>query len=185
MALLETPAVSLGMAAPDFSLLGIDGTRHSVATARRAHGLVVAFICNHCPYVIGSIDRFAEAAKVLERHDIGVIAIMPNDTDAYPADSYDNMVRFATDHGLPFPYVIDKTQAAATAYGAVCTPDYFGFGPDLTLAYRGRLDAGKGRSAPAADAPSELVEAMLAVAAGDPAPTIQHASMGCSIKWRR
>ena len=141
------------------------------------------FICNHCPYVKAVIDRLVADCQTLKDRGIGSIAIMPNDVEAYPADNFANMVSFAQAHKLPFPYAIDESQDIARAYGAVCTPDFFGYDADLGLQYRGRLDAGKAGALPA-DAERELVNAMTMVAAHGRGPDHQLPSMGCSIKWR-
>jgi len=178
-----TPAGALGMLAPPFDLPGVDGRRHTVASARGPNGLVVMFICNHCPYVKAVIDKIVRDTNELAAHGVGSIAISSNDPADYPDDSFENMQRFAALHRLAVPYVFDETQAVAKAYGAVCTPDFFGFDRGLALAYRGRLDS-SGRS-PDPDAPRELFPGMVAIARGDPAPATQHASIGCSIKWRR
>ena len=140
------------------------------------------FICNHCPYVQAVLDRIVRDAKELAGHGIGSIAIMPNDTESYPEDSFENMKRVARENDFPFPYVIDETQEAARAYDAVCTPDFFGFDKDLGLQYRGRLDAS--RMAPVRDARRDLFEAMAEIARSGQGPKKQIASMGCSIKWR-
>ena len=140
------------------------------------------FICNHCPYVKAVIDKIVRDMTALRPHGIGAIAVMSNDVAAYPEDSFDNMKAFAARHGVTFPYVIDETQDVARAYGAVCTPDFFGFDRDLKLVYRGRLDA-SGRS-PDPAAARELFNAMRDVAETGRTSAAQHASVGCSIKWR-
>jgi hypothetical protein len=122
-------------------------------------------------------------ATELQGYGVGVAAIMPNDTAAYPDDSFENMIRFSAEHRLPFPYLIDRDQSAAKSYGAVCTPDFFGFDADLGLQYRGRLDSGTNRPPPAG-APRELFEAMKSVARTGKGPAEQIPSMGCSIKWK-
>jgi hypothetical protein len=139
-------------------------------------------MCNHCPYVRAVIRRLVEEANALKAIGIGTIAIMPNDTESYPEDSFPNMRAFATEHGLTFPYVIDRTQNIARDYGAQCTPDFFGFNAKDELQYRGRLDAG--RMGPTSGGRRELYEAMMQVAHAGTGPEQQTASMGCSIKWR-
>jgi len=178
----SSPPIALGWPAAQFDLPGIDGRRHSLASARGRNGLVVMFICNHCPYVKAAIGRIVRDADALGSLGIGSIAIMSNDVVAYPADSFDNMKAFAAAHDIRFPYVIDESQEVARAYDAVCTPDFFGFDADLTLAYRGRLDAG-GRSTDTT-AKRELYDAMAQVARTGRAPLEQHPSIGCAIKWR-
>ncbi|HKP65740.1 MAG TPA: thioredoxin family protein [Casimicrobiaceae bacterium] len=176
------PPIALGWPAAQFDLPGIDGSRHSLASARGRNGLVVMFICNHCPYVKAAIGRIVRDADALASVGIGSIAIMSNDVVAYPADSFDNMKAFAAAHDIRFPYVIDESQEVARAYDAICTPDFFGFDTDLTLAYRGRLDAA-GRSTDTS-AKRELYDAMAQVARTGRAPLEQHPSIGCAIKWR-
>jgi len=171
-----------GWKARDFALRGVDGRTWSLADARGPKGTLIAFICNHCPYVKAVIGRLVEDAKALRGIGIGTIAIMPNDTQAYPQDSFDNMQRFAAQHGFLFPYVIDETQDVARAYAAQCTPDFFGFNGADELQYRGRLDASRTTLVPGAR--RELFEAMRQVADTGRGPAEQVPSMGCSIKWR-
>lgn len=179
-----TPAGDPGWQAADFALPGIDGRTWRLADVRGPKGTLVMFICNHCPYVKAAIARIVRDAQALVVHGVGAIAIMPNDTAAYPDDSFAKMKLFAERHGIAFPYVIDESQDTARAYGAVCTPDFFGFDRDLRLRYRGRLDAGK-TEPPPAGARRELYEAMVAVAETGAGPAEQVASLGCSIKWRQ
>lgn len=178
----ETPVCDFGWKAVDFSLKGIDGKTHSLADLRGPRGTLVMFICNHCPYVKAVIGRIVAEAKALAPQGINCVAVMSNDTDRYPEDGFDAMTRFAQTHGFPFPYLIDETQEVARAYGAVCTPDFFGFNADLCLQYRGRLDASKTQLIP--DAPRELYHAMIRIADTGQGPADQIPSMGCSIKWR-
>jgi peroxiredoxin len=175
--------IQRGMLAPDFTLPGTDGQRWTRGAIVGPHGLLVAFICNHCPYVQAIIDRLVRDARALQDAGIGVVAISSNDVVAYPEDSFDRMREFAQKHGFTFPYLFDETQEIARAYGAVCTPDFFGFNLDLQLEYRGRLDA-SGRQSAAPDAKRELLEAMTLVAATGHGPTAQTPSIGCSIKWK-
>jgi peroxiredoxin len=184
MALRETPAPEIGATAPDFALKDPAGRTVTRDQAKRVNGLVVAFICNHCPYVKAIADQLAQDIAALEAGGVGVALVMPNDYRAYPEDAPSRMAQFASKHGLDAPYLVDETQEVARAYGAVCTPDFFGFDRDLKLVYRGRLDAtSPSRKAPPGS-PRELVEAMLAVTRGEAAPKDQRAAMGCSIKWR-
>ena len=168
--------------AKDFALTGIDDKPYSLADVRGANGTLVVFICNHCPYVKASIGRIVAEANALREVGVGTIAIMPNDTEAYPEDSFGNMKKFAAQHGLTFPYVIDSTQDVGRAYDAQCTPDFFGFNGQDELQYRGRLDASRMTSTPSAR--RDLFEAMKEVAATGRGPKEQLPSMGCSIKWR-
>lgn len=175
--------VALGAKAPDFRLPATDGKVRSLADVAGKNGTVVVFICNHCPYVKASVGRMVADARTLIAEGIGFVAICSNDANSYPEDAFDKMKEFAKASGFPFAYLHDESQSVARAYGAICTPDYFGFGPDLKLRYRGRLD--DGRTGPASpNARRELVEAMRAAAKGAPVPGPQNAAMGCSIKWK-
>jgi peroxiredoxin len=177
------PVCDFGRPAPDFRLPGVDGRTHALSDLRGERGTVVAFICNHCPYVIAVADRLAAEARALAEIGVATVAICSNDATAYPEDSFENMKAFAARHGFGFPYLHDESQAAARAYGAVCTPDFFGYDRDLRLRYRGRLDeSGRGPARPGAR--RELHEAMAAVAETGRGPADQTPSIGCSIKWR-
>jgi peroxiredoxin len=183
MASLETPVCNFGWKAVEFDLPGVDGKRYNLASVIGEKGLLVMFICNHCPYVKAIRDRIVRDVRELRTHGIGTIAIMSNDPADYPEDSFDNMVRVAREHDFPFPYAWDETQQVAKAYGAVCTPDFFGFNNKLELQYRGRLDASRKEAAPAG-ARRDLFESMLEVAETGRGPEEQIPSIGCSIKWR-
>jgi peroxiredoxin len=177
-----SPPTRLDTPAPGFRLPATDGKIYSLDDVAGRKGTVIVFICNHCPYVKAVIDRLVSDAKVLMGEGIGLAAICSNDAKAYPEDSFDSMQRFAKTHGFPFPYLHDESQAVARAYGAVCTPDFFGYDGKGKLRYRGRLD--EGRTAPIpSTARRELVEAMRAIASGN-APSEQIPSVGCSIKWK-
>ena len=182
MVSLQTPICNFGWKAVDFALQGVDGKRHSLKDVRGEKGLLVMFICNHCPYVKAVRERIVRDCKELKENGIGSIAIMSNDPTDYPEDSFDNMVKVARQFNFPFPYVLDDTQEIAKAYGAVCTPDFFGFNSKLELQYRGRLDASRTNVVP--NARRELFEAMQQVARTGQGPQEQIASMGCSIKWK-
>jgi len=183
MAAAETPICNFGWKAPDFALPGVDGRTHALSDLRGEKGTLVVFICNHCPYVKAVIDRIVRDAKDLSALGVSTVAISANDAVAYPADSFDRMVEFAAEHGFPFPYLYDESQAVARAYDAVCTPDFFGFDAGLGLQYRGRLDASKREAGPA-DLERELFNAMKGVAETGRGPAKQIPSMGCSIKWK-
>lgn len=182
MVSLQPPLCDFGWKAPDFNLPGVDGARYDLARARGENGLLVMFICNHCPYVKSIRERIIRDTLELKAHGINSIAIMSNDPADYEEDSFANMKAIAQQYGYPFPYVIDETQRVAKDYGAVCTPDFFGFNASMELQYRGRLDAS--RKEAAADAPRDLFNAMLQVARTGQGPREQIASMGCSIKWK-
>jgi peroxiredoxin len=178
----ETPVCDFGLAAPDFSLPGVDGKTHDLKGLRGPKGLLVMFICNHCPYVKAIRDRIIRDARDLQALGVGVVAISANDPTDYPEDSFDNMKRLAAELKLPFPYLYDETQEVAKKFGAVCTPDFFGYNAELELQYRGRLD--ESRKEPVANARRDLYEAMKRVAATGRGPKDQIPSMGCSIKWK-
>jgi peroxiredoxin len=169
--------------APDFSLPGVDGKTYRFADVAGKKGTVIVFICNHCPYVLAVIDRLAADARALLTEGTGFAAICSNDAAAYPDDSFAKMKVFARQHALPFPYLHDESQEVARAYGAVCTPDFFGYGADGRLKYRGRLDEGR-TSPPAKGARRELLLAMRAIAEDNKTPPDQTPSIGCSIKWK-
>jgi peroxiredoxin len=178
----QSAAAELGTPAPDFCLPGACGQVWTREAAAGPKGLLVMFICNHCPYVKAVLDRIVSDAIELRAAGIGVVAISSNDVAAYPEDSFEEMQRLWRDRSLPFPYLYDESQQVARAYGAVCTPDFFGFNRDMRLQYRGRLDA-SGRQ-PAPEARRELRDAMLQVAATGNGPAEQIPSIGCSIKWK-
>ncbi|MBI3900372.1 MAG: thioredoxin family protein [Gammaproteobacteria bacterium] len=182
MALMETPICDFGLPAIDFKLPGVDGRTWTLNDARGANGLLVMFICNHCPYVKAVRARLIRETHDLKALGIGVIAISSNDPADYPEDSFDKMKKVAHEYSYPFPYVFDETQEVAKAYGAVCTPDFFGYNKELKLQYRGRLDAS--RKEPVANARRDLYEALQQIAQTGRGPTEQVASMGCSIKWK-
>ena len=183
MASIETPVCDFGLPAIDFSLPGVDGRTWTLADCRGPRGLLVMFICNHCPYVKAVRDRIVRDTRELRELGVHAVAIMSNDPAQYPEDSFDNMRQVATEFDFPFPYLLDESQAVAKAYGAVCTPDFFGYDAGLGLQYRGRLDASRKEAAPA-DVRRDLFEAMRQVAETGKGPQAQIPSIGCSIKWR-
>ena len=182
MAMLETPPAQIGWQAADFKLKGTDGKMHSLESTRGPNGLVVMFICNHCPFVKAIIDKIIRDAAELKNHGVNFIGILSNDVLQYPDDSFENMVKLAAEKKFPFPYVIDESQEVARAYGAVCTPDFFGFDKDLKLQYRGRLDE-SGRNL-VEGGKRDLFEAMLEVAKTGETAVRQYNSIGCNIKWK-
>lgn len=183
MVLLHTPEKNPNLTAPDFTLKSTNGSLVKLEDCIGDHGLLVAFICNHCPYVLAIIDRLIKTCNELQNEGIGCVAIMPNDTDKYPQDSFENMIEFSKQNDLTFPYLIDETQDTARAYDAVCTPDFFGFDKNKTLQYRGRLDSAANKPADANTIP-ELLNAMIQIKKTGTAPEKQIPSMGCSIKWK-
>jgi peroxiredoxin len=183
MVSLQTPVCEFGLPAPDFALPGVDGRVWTRDDCRGDKGLLVMFICNHCPYVKAVRERIVRDARELAALGIGSVAIMSNDPADYPEDSFENMKRTSEEFDFPFPYLLDETQEVAKAYGAVCTPDFFGYGADLGLQYRGRLDESRKETAPEG-VRRDLFEAMRQVAETGAGPREQIPSMGCSIKWR-
>ena len=183
MVALNPPVCDFGRPAIDFRLPATDGRHYALADCRGPRGLLLMFICNHCPYVQSIIDRLIRDCRELQAFGIGCAAIMSNDTAAYPDDSFTNMQGWAQSLDFPFPYLFDETQLVARQYGAVCTPDFFGYNANLELQYRGRLDA-SGRQPGPQDARRELFEAMRDIARHGEGPREQIASIGCSIKWK-
>lgn len=181
MAALTPPVCDFNWPAPDFALLATDGQTYALADIAGPKGTLVMFICNHCPFVLAILDRILRDGAELQGMGIGVAAICSNDPVTYPEDNFANMTRMAEARGFPFPYLHDASQSVARAYGAVCTPDFFGFNADMGLQYRGRLDAS--RMQPIPDAPRDLFDAMARVAATGQGPEDQIPAMGCSIKW--
>jgi len=183
MALTEPPVCAFDLAAPDFRLLDPDRRAWTLADCRGERGTLVIFLCNHCPYVRAIHERLVRDCQALAEDGVRSVGIMANDYRAYPDDAPARMRETSRAWGLPFPYLVDEDQSVARAYGAVCTPDFFGYNADLGLQYRGRLDAGR-LAPPPADAPRELLAAMRQIAATGRGPAMQSPSMGCSIKWK-
>jgi peroxiredoxin len=183
MVLMETPICNFGKKAIDFNLPGTDEKQWSLTDCAGEKGTLIMFICNHCPYVKAIQTRLIDDA--LKLIDIGVnsVAIMSNDPDDYPEDSFENMQKVASEYNYPFPYLFDESQEIAKAYGAICTPDFFGYNAALELQYRGRLDD-SGMKSPSSNSKHDLLEAMIDVAKTGNGPKHQIPSMGCSIKWK-
>ncbi|MFC1777172.1 thioredoxin family protein [Pseudomonadota bacterium] len=183
MVSLNTPVCEFGTKAVDFSLPGVDQQQWTLEKCMGERGLLVMFISNHCPYVKAIRKKLVRDTRELISLGVNSVAIMPNDTVAYPDDSFANMLKISNEFDFPFPYLLDKTQQVARAYGAVCTPDFFGYNANLELQYRGRLDA----AGPKSDDDTqerELFKAMKQVAETGRGPENQIPSMGCSIKWQ-
>jgi peroxiredoxin len=178
----QAPQCEIGFRAPDFELPSTHGRIVRLADVAGPNGTVIAFICNHCPYVTAVIDRMVRDAKDLAPLGVSTVAICSNDADSYPEDSFENMKVFAERHSFPFPYLHDASQEVARAYGAICTPDFFGFSSNLSLQYRGRLDASRKEAGPE-NLKRELFEAMRQIAETGVGPDEQFPAMGCSIKW--
>ena len=183
MALEKTPLCNFGEQLKDFNLKGIDENKYSLKDVVGANGTLIMFICNHCPYVKAISKEIGETAAELKKYQINVVAIMSNDTLNYPDDSFDNMKIFAKQNNFMFPYLIDESQEVAKNYGAVCTPDFFGYNSKNELQYRGRLRQLKDLK-PAINSKNELLEAMIEVSKSGRGPKEQFPSMGCNIKWK-
>jgi peroxiredoxin len=180
--LLDTPLCDFGWKGPNFTLKDPDGNTYSMEDCMGENGLLIAFICNHCPYVLAIASRLSSDAKTLKSAGINVVAIMSNDYAMYHEDSPAKMKLFASQYDFDFPYLVDETQEVAKQYNAVCTPDFFGLNPQGELQYRGRLDDAK--MANPDNRTPELLAAMQQVAQTGKGPKEQYPSMGCSIKWR-
>ena len=183
MPALVPPVCDFDTPVVDFDLPGTDGQHHTLADVRGPRGTLVMFICNHCPYVLAVLDRIIRDARDLQALGVGVVAISANDAVAYPQDGPAAMAEMAKARGFPFPYLYDESQQVARAYGAVCTPDFFGYNAQGGLQYRGRLDASRASAGPE-DLRRDLYEAMKQVAETGQGPRDQVASIGCSIKWK-
>ena len=183
MVSLQPPVCDFGLPAEDFSLPDVDGKAWSLADCAGENGLLVMFICNHCPYVKSIRDRIVRDTLELEALGVNTVAIMSNDQALYEEDSVENMRKVAEEYGFNFPYLIDEAQTVAKAYGAVCTPDFFGYNSELKLQYRGRLDESRKQAAPEG-VRRDLFEGMKEVAETGKGPAEQVPSMGCSIKWK-
>jgi peroxiredoxin len=181
MASINPPVCEFGWQAPDFKLPNIDGKLVSRDDSMGKSGLLVMFICNHCPYVKAILPRLIADVKELQTLGINTVAMMSNDPTDYPEDSFENMQKLVQDMALPFPYLLDETQQIAKDYGAVCTPDFFGFNNKFELQYRGRFDESRKETAP--NSTRDLYHAMKLVAETGIGPIEQIASIGCSIKW--
>ena len=177
----ETPICEFNLPAIDFKLKGVDEKYYDLNSLKGTNGLLIMFICNHCPYVKSIINRIIRDTKELKQIGINSVGIMSNDPNEYPEDSFENMKKMALEFNFSFPYLIDETQEVARAYGAVCTPDFFGYNNKLGLQYRGRLDESRKESVDGAK--RELFEAMKQISISGKGPENQIPSMGCSIKW--
>ena len=182
MTLTKTPICDFGKKAESFELKSTENKIITLNDAKGQNGTLIMFICNHCPYVKAVIEDIVNDCKTLEKEGIRSIAIMSNDTENYPEDSFDNMIKFAKNNKFNFPYLIDETQEVAKNYGAVCTPDFFGYNGNLELQYRGRIRELK-ELKPVRSGDSDLFEAMKQVSETGKGPVNQVPSMGCNIKW--
>ena len=183
MVLTKTPICDFGKKAEDFKLKSINNELISLKDIKGTNGTLIMFICNHCPYVKAIIKDLVEDCKNLKKDGISSVAIMSNDTKNYPEDSFDNMTQFAKDNRFEdLNYLIDETQEIAKKFGAVCTPDFFGYNKNLELQYRGRIRE-LNNLKPVRNGESELKIAMQMIAQTQKGPKEQIPSMGCNIKW--
>jgi peroxiredoxin len=183
MSLTPSTMLPLGTPAPYFSLPDITGKTVTTDDFTDGKGLLVVFMCNHCPYVRYVIDKFAEIAEEYRKKGLDIVGINSNDAETYPDDSPARMIGFAEEHGITFPYLFDETQETAGKYHAACTPDFFLFGPDRKLVYRGQMDGARpGNGMPVTG--KDLRSAMDALLENRPVPSGQKPSMGCNIKWK-
>jgi len=182
MASINPPVCEFGWQAPDFRLLNVDGKWVSRDDVMGKRGLLVMFICNHCPYVKAILPRLITDVRELQVLGVNTVAIMSNDPTDYPEDGFEHMQTIAKEMVFPFPYLLDETQQIAKNYDAVCTPDFFGFNNQFALQYRGRFDESRKETAP--ESTRDLFKAMKLIAETGQGPKEQIASIGCSIKWK-
>ena len=182
MTLTKTPICNFGEKAKDFNLKSVENKQISLNDIKGKNGTLIMFICNHCPYVKAVIKDLVDDVKFLDKLDIKSVAIMSNDVKNYPEDSFENMISFAKLNKFSFPYLIDETQETARKYGAVCTPDFFGYNNKLELQYRGRIRELKDKI-PIKEGDSDLSIAIKLIASTGKGPEKQAPSMGCNIKW--
>jgi peroxiredoxin len=183
MVLTKTPICNFGEKTKSFELKGVDGKRHKLDDHTGKNGLLIMFICNHCPYVKSILEQLVVEVSVLQKKGVACIAINSNDSSQYPEDSFENMQKISKKFGFSFPYLFDDTQAVAQSYKAVCTPDFFGYNAELELLYRGRFDDRKTSKQMSANS-SDLFKGMIEIARTGNPPLNQIPSVGCSIKWR-
>ena len=182
MALTKTPICDFGKKAENFQLKSTDNKIISLNDIKGEKGTLIMFICNHCPYVKAVIKDIVEDTNNLSNFGIKSVAISSNDVKNYPEDSFDNMIKFSKNHNFNFPYLFDETQEIAKNYGAVCTPDFFGYNKNLELQYRGRIRELNDLK-PVGSGDSDLYKAMKQIAETGKGPIDQIPSMGCNIKW--
>ena len=182
MVLTKTPICNFGEKPHSFQLKGVDNKLYRLEDCLGKNGTLIMFICNHCPYVKAIVTDIVEDCVSLEKEGIKSIAIMSNDTNNYHEDSFENMVNFSNKYGFNFPYLIDEDQNIAKKYGAVCTPDFFGYNNRLELQYRGRIRELKNLK-PLRNSESDLLKAMRLIIKTGQGPKNQIPSMGCNIKW--
>jgi len=181
---LNTPLCDFGLKAKPFSLLGIDNKLWTLDKAKGENGLLIMFICNHCPYVKAILPRLINDLSELQKYGINSIAISSNDVVNYPQDSFEEMKKLSVLYSFTFPYIFDESQSIAKSYNAICTPDFFGFNRELELQYRGRFDSTGREETPPVDNKKDLYEAMKLISKTQKGPEIQSSSIGCSLKWK-
>ena len=179
----KTPICEYGQNAHNFKLSCTNGKNWTLDSLKGNNGLLIFFICNHCPFVKAIVPKLVRVTDTLIEHGINSVGIMSNDVNEYIEDSFENMHKVAVKNKFSFPYLIDETQEVAKKYGAVCTPDFFGYNKSLKLQYRGRLDATR-MSKTSDDLEPELLNAMIEIAKSGKGPAKQNPSVGCSIKWK-
>ena len=182
MVLTKTPICNFGEKPHSFSLKGVDEKIYKLEDCLGKNGTIIMFICNHCPYVKAIIRNIVEDTNKLKELNIKAVAIMSNDTINYPEDSFEKMKEFSKLNNFNFPYVIDTSQEIAKKYGAVCTPDFFGYNGNQELQYRGRMRELK-ELRPVNSGDSDLYKAMKQISETGKGPDNQIPSMGCNIKW--
>ena len=183
MSLIETPICNFNEPIKDFSLLSTEEITVSLKDIQGPEGTLIMFICNHCPYVKAIIKEAVTISNKLQSLGVGAVAIMPNDTEYESEDSFDNMKLFSKQNHFSFPYLLDESQEVAKKFGAVCTPDFFGYNNKGQLQYRGRIRK-LNQLTPVMEGESELLSAMKLIVSNGQGPKKQFASMGCSIKWK-
>jgi len=181
---LNTPLCDFGLKAKPFSLLGIDNKLWTLDKAKGENGLLIMFICNHCPYVKAILPRLINDLSELQKYGINSIAISSNDVVNYPQDSFEEMKKLSVLYSFTFPYIFDESQSIAKSYNAICTPDFFGFNRELELQYRGRFDSTGREETPPIDNKKDLYEAMKLISETQKGPEKQFSSIGCSLKWK-
>ena len=181
---VNTPELEIDRMAEDFNLLSVDDRKHTLQSLKGDKGTVIVFICNHCPYVIAIAERLSFEARELKKIGVSTIAIMSNDVENYPEDSFENMKKFSEKYNFEFSYLYDSTQEVAKKFNAVCTPDFFGFNNKLELHYRGRIDS-ETMNNNNKEIKRELFYAMKMIVLTNKGPTKQMNSFGCSIKWKK
>ena len=182
MVLTKTPICNFEEKAHDFNLKGVDNKFYKLKNCVGNNGTIIMFICNHCPYVKAIIKELVEDINELKKNGIETVAIMSNDTKNYPEDSFVNMLSFSKINRFNFPYLFDEKQEVAKKFGAVCTPDFFGYNKNLRLQYRGRFRELR-ELTPVKNGESELKSAMMMISKTQNGPKEQIPSMGCNIKW--